>query len=155
MKSADGNPLNSVAAKATLGANAKETPGTPQAAARDADFQATTTRLLAIPTDKQTLDNPEWVKFLLYDNQGQVRKALRSFIPDDRHAQVIVRLKGNQSIDDEGVAAVAVKEEAAKLKIRQRDDGHHRRVDPAQGHQRLPARAACSRSAASPSRSWS
>ena len=117
VKSPDGNPLNSVAAKATLGANAKETPGTPQAAARDADFKATTTRLLAIPTDKQTLDNPEWVKFLLYDNQGQVRKALRSFIPDDRHAQVIVRLKGNQSIDDEGVAAVAVKVEAAKLKI--------------------------------------
>ncbi len=114
VKSADGNPLNSVAAKATLGAQAKETPGTPQAAARDADFQKTTTRLLAIPADKQTFDNPEWVKFLLYDNQGQVRKALQSFIPDDRHAQVIVRLKGNQSIDEEGAAAVAAKAEADK-----------------------------------------
>ncbi|MEY2450013.1 MAG: uncharacterized protein QOH79_3489, partial [Acidimicrobiaceae bacterium] len=117
VKSADGNPLNSVAAKATLGANAKETPGSPQAAARDADFQTTTKRLLAIPTEQQTLDNPEWVKFLLYDNQGQVRKALRSFIPDERHAQVIVRLKGNESIDDEGVAAVGVKAEAVKLEI--------------------------------------
>ncbi|MEY2459613.1 MAG: uncharacterized protein QOG30_1443, partial [Acidimicrobiaceae bacterium] len=117
VKSADGNPLDSVAAKATLAANAKETAGTPQAAARDADFQTTTKRLLAIPTEKQTFDNPDWVKFLLYGNDGQIRKALRSFIPDERHAQVIVRLKGNQSIDDEGVAAVAVKQEAEKLKF--------------------------------------
>jgi hydrophobe/amphiphile efflux-3 (HAE3) family protein len=117
VKSPDGNPLNSVAAKATLGANAKETPGTPQAAARDADFQTTTKRLLAIPTDKQTFDNPEWVKFLLYGNDGQIRKALRSFIPDAQHAQVIVRLTGNQSIDDEGVAAVSAKQEADKLKL--------------------------------------
>jgi hydrophobe/amphiphile efflux-3 (HAE3) family protein len=117
VKSADGNPVNSVAAKATLAANAKETPGTPQAAAREADFQETTKRLLAIPTEKQNFDNPEWVKFLLYDNQGQIRKALRSFIPDDRHAQVIVRLKGNESIDDEGVAAVGVQNEAKRLEI--------------------------------------
>jgi hydrophobe/amphiphile efflux-3 (HAE3) family protein len=117
VKSPDGNPLNSVAAKATLGANSKETPGTPQAAARDADFQTTTKRLLAVPTAEQTLDNPAWVKFLLYDNQGQIRKALRSFIPDERHAQVIVRLKGNQSIDEEGVAAVSAKQEADKLEL--------------------------------------
>ncbi|MEY2454485.1 MAG: uncharacterized protein QOD92_4059 [Acidimicrobiaceae bacterium] len=115
VKSPDGNPTNSVAAKATLAANGKETPGTPAAAARNADFLETSTRLLAIPADKQTFDNPEWVKFLLYGNDGQVRKALRSFMPDDRHAQVIVRLLGNQSIDDEGVAATAVQQEAKKL----------------------------------------
>jgi len=115
--SADGNPLDSVAAKATLGAQAKETKGTPQAAARDADFQKTTARLLAIPADKQNFDNPEWVKFLLYDNTGHVRKALLSFFPDEHHAQVIVRLKGNQSIDEEGAAATAVKVEADKVKF--------------------------------------
>jgi hydrophobe/amphiphile efflux-3 (HAE3) family protein len=117
VKSPDGNPTNSVAAKATLAANGKETAGTPQAEARSADFAATTTRLLAIPGDKQTFDNPDWVKFLLYGNDGHVRKALRSFMPDERHAQVIVRLRGNQSIDDEGVAATAVQQEAKTLQF--------------------------------------
>src|SRR5207244_63335 len=77
----------------------------------------TSQRLFAIPAPEQTLENPAWVKFLLYDNQGQIRLALRSFIPDDRHAQVIVRLKGNQSIDDEGAAAVAAKKEAEQMKL--------------------------------------
>jgi uncharacterized protein len=117
VRSPDGNPLHSVAAVATLAAIAKEPPGSATADARNADFQATSARLLAIPTEQQTLTNPAYVKFLLYDNQGQVRKALRSFIPDDHHAQVIVRLKGNQSIDDEGAAATAAKAEADKLKF--------------------------------------
>src|SRR5205814_817290 len=89
----------------------------PGADARGKDAIATVTRLGAVPVEQRKLDNPEWVKFLLYDNDGQIRKALRSFIPDDHHAQVIVRLKGNQSIDDEGVAAVSAKREADKLRF--------------------------------------
>ena len=76
--------------------------------ARQADFGKTAERLLAIPTDQQTLDNPEWVKFLLYDNQGEVRKALRTFFPDETHAQIITRLEGNQSIKVQGVASDGV-----------------------------------------------
>lgn len=105
--SPDGNPFNAVAAKALAhAAEVAETSGdTESAAAREADLLVTSERLLAIPPEAQTLDNPEWVKFLLYDNDGAVRKALRPFFPDDTHAQMITRLPGNLSIEDEGIAS--------------------------------------------------
>ena len=46
--------------------------------------------------DQQTFDNPEWVRFLLYDNQGEIRKSLRPFFPDESHAQMVTRLVGNR-----------------------------------------------------------
>ncbi len=113
--SPDGNPTTSIAGRATLTALGKETPGSPQFEARSADNAATLTRLSAIPLEQRTLNNPEWVKFLLYDNQGQVRLALRSFFPDATHAQVIVRLLGNQSIEQEGSASTKAKAEADRL----------------------------------------
>ncbi|MTA64900.1 MAG: RND transporter, partial [Actinobacteria bacterium] len=102
--SADGNPFNAVAAKALVNAqkSAEAAGDTVSAAARTADLGITTQRLLAVPADQQTLDNPEWVKFLLYDNAGEVRLALRPFFPDDTHAQMITRLPGNGSIESEG-----------------------------------------------------
>jgi hydrophobe/amphiphile efflux-3 (HAE3) family protein len=105
--SSDGNPFNAVAAKALANAAkvAEESGDTQSAEARAADLAVTSERLLAIPPDQQTLDNPEWVKFLLYDNQGEVRQALRPFFPDDTHAQMITRLPGNMSIEDEGAAS--------------------------------------------------
>ena len=110
VQSADGNPLNSIASKALSarrgGGGAgrrhreRRRPARPTSARpRDGCWP--------IPTDQQTLDNPEWVKFLLYDNQGEVRKALRTFFPDDTHAQIITRLDGNQSIKDQGVVQVS------------------------------------------------
>jgi len=117
VNSPDGDPTKSIAGKALLTALAAETPGTPQAEARSKDSATTLTRLAAIPQTARTIDNPDWVKFLVYDNEGQVRKALRSFLPDDRHAQVIVRLPGNESIDDEGTAATFAKSEADKLRF--------------------------------------
>ena len=116
VQSPTGDPTQSIAGKALLAAQSKE-PAGPGADARGKDAIDTLTRLSAIPAEQRTIDNPEWVKFLLYDNAGQIRKALRSFMPDDRHAQVIVRLKGNQSIDDEGAAAVFAKSEANKLQL--------------------------------------
>jgi len=115
VQSPDGDPTKSIAGKATLAALAKETPGTPQFDARNADSATTLTRLSAIPVGQRSLNNPEWVKFLLYDNQGQIRLALRSFIPDATHAQIIVRLLGNQSIDQEGAAATHAKAAADGL----------------------------------------
>ncbi len=115
VSSPDGDPTHSIAGRALIDAQAKEAPGSPGAAARGADATATLARLGAIPLAQRTLQNPAWVKFLLYDNHGKVRKALRSFLLDDRHMQVISRLKGNESIDKEGAAAVMVKAEAAKL----------------------------------------
>ena len=54
---------------------------------------------------QQTIANPDWVKFLLIDNQGQIRKALLPFFPDQRHTLIITRLQGNASIEQEGRGA--------------------------------------------------
>ncbi len=75
--------------------------------ARAADLQQNLTRLSAI-TGPTTLDNPKWVDFLLHDNSGAVRKPLNAVFLDDTHAQVVVRLGGNLSIDDEGRGSDAV-----------------------------------------------
>jgi len=123
IQSPDGVLTNSVAGKALLAALAKEVPGSPEAAARQGDSVTTLTRVGAFTPEQRVLSNPEWVKFLLYNNPTadgettQVRKALRSFIVDDRHAQVIVRVKGNESIAREGEASTLVQAEAAKLKF--------------------------------------
>ncbi len=62
-------------------------------------------RITAIPAAERTLDNPDYVDFLLHDNQGNIRKPLLANFPDDRHAQMVVRLPGNASIKDEGKSA--------------------------------------------------
>jgi hydrophobe/amphiphile efflux-3 (HAE3) family protein len=117
VKSPDGNPTTSIAGKATLAALAKEPPGSPQFEARQADSLQTLQRLSAIPLEQRTLANPEYVKFLLYDNTGNVRKALLGFFPDKTHAQIIVRLEGNESIEQEGANATFVKDKADDLKF--------------------------------------
>ena len=48
------------------------------------------------------------VPLLLIGNDGEIRKPLRSFFFDDRHAQMVVRLTGNASIEEEGKGAIAV-----------------------------------------------
>ncbi len=115
VSSPDGNPTDSPAAKALLAAQAKEKPGSPAAAAWAKDSVATLSRLTAIPAAERTFDNPEWVKFLLYNNEGRVRKALSSVFLDDHTAQIVTRLPGNASIETEGKAATLVQQEAAKL----------------------------------------
>jgi len=115
VQSPDGNPASSIAGGALQTALTKEQAGTPQQQARLDDATKTLARVNAIPVAQRTMDNPEWVKFLLYDNQGDIRKAHRSFILDPTHAQIIVRLNGNQSIEDEGKASDLVVAQAAKL----------------------------------------
>jgi hydrophobe/amphiphile efflux-3 (HAE3) family protein len=104
VKSPDGNPTDSPAGKALLDAvNAAKTPAAKQL--RQVDGSKTLKRLNAIPPAQRTLDNPKFVQFLLYDNQGKIRKPLLGIMPDPRHAQMITRLVGNQSIVDEGKTA--------------------------------------------------
>jgi len=107
---AGGTVFDAIATRALAQAQAAaEASGdTASAEARGADIAATAGRLLAIPPDQQVLTNPEWVRFLLYDNEGGIRQALRTFFPDDRHALMITRLGGNLSIDQEGAAANGV-----------------------------------------------
>jgi uncharacterized protein len=112
----EGNPLSSVAAGILAGAVGRATPE--DGAVRSADAAVTLGRLSAVPEAERTLDNRDWVEFLLVDNQGQIRAALRPFFPpppggeplldQSRNAQMITRLVGNASIELEGDAAVAV-----------------------------------------------
>ncbi len=93
-------------------------------AARTADATLTTLRLGA--AGEQSLDNPDWVEFLLFDNTGfsvdaddqlvappddqlAVRKALRAFMPDPRHAVMAAVLVGNAPLDDLATGSEAVK----------------------------------------------
>ena len=86
-------------------------------AARNATRSTTLTRISAIPVAERTLDNPAYVDFLLHDNQGKIRKPLLANFPDDRHAQIVTRLPGNESIEDEGKASVFVQDAAKELKF--------------------------------------
>jgi len=115
--SPDGNPTSSIAGGALQRALEAEEPGSPEFEARFTDASTTLERLEAVPEEERTLDNPEWVEFLLFDNQGDIRISLRPFFPDTEHAQVIVRLPGNEDIETEGAAAQLVEDEAAKFEF--------------------------------------
>ncbi|HEY8547209.1 MAG TPA: MMPL family transporter [Acidimicrobiales bacterium] len=101
-----GSPADSVAGQILLGAAQRETDPA-KAQIRTEDSLATLERYNAVAGER-TLDNPEWVDFLLHDNQGEIRKSLRPFFPDEGHAQMVTRLTGNASLEDEGRAAEAV-----------------------------------------------
>jgi hypothetical protein len=106
VRSDTGSPADSVAGKILVGAAARETDPA-KAQIRTADALQTLDRINAVPGE-HTLDNPEWVDFLLHDNQGDIRKSLLPFFPDEQHAQMVSRLVGNASLEDEGRAAQAV-----------------------------------------------
>lgn len=97
----------SVAGMALLGARERE-PNEAAKALRLNDSFTTLERLNEVPPRQRTFDNPAWVEFLLTDNRGEIRKGLRSFFPDDRHAQLITRLTGNADIEAEGAASEVV-----------------------------------------------
>ncbi len=115
--SPDGDPTHSIAGGALQRALEEEEPGSPEFEARFTDATTTLERLNAVPEGQRTIDNPEWAEFLLFDNQDEIRLSLRPFFPDPQHAQVIVRLLGNESIEDEGEAAQVVEDEAAKFEF--------------------------------------
>jgi hypothetical protein len=94
-------------------------------ALRQTDAMVTTLRLGA--AGKQTFDNPVWVKFLVFGNDGfsldakgklvsppdstlVVRKALRAFLPDPRHAVLAAVLVGNAPLDELAKGSAAVHE---------------------------------------------
>ncbi len=114
--SESGNPLDSVAGGALFRATTDD-PTEEGRAARTADAAVTLARLEAIAPEDRNLDNPDWVDFLLRDNEGNIRVALLSFFPDDTHAQMITRLPGNASIEEEGNGATVTKEVTADLEF--------------------------------------
>jgi uncharacterized membrane protein YdfJ with MMPL/SSD domain len=105
----NGDVTQSVAGKILAGDLAREKSRAGQAA-RNASALATVSRINAIPVAQRTLTNRKYVDFLLYDNPlpkdpRPIRTPLLPIFPDNRHAQMVVRLVGNQSIKDEGVTA--------------------------------------------------
>jgi hydrophobe/amphiphile efflux-3 (HAE3) family protein len=121
VQSPSGDPTQSVAGRALLDATARD-PSPEGQAARSADAGTTVQRLNAVPQAQRTLDNPAWVDFLLHNNQGEIRKALRSFIIDDTHAQMVTRLVGNASITTEGAASEKVITAGEHLKFANASD---------------------------------
>lgn len=93
-------PTASVAGRALLAAAAND-PTEEGRSLRAADALKTAQRLADIPVDQRTMDNREWIDFLLHDNSGAIRKAQVPVFPDETHAQMVVRLVGNASIDIE------------------------------------------------------
>ena len=57
------------------------------------------------------------MKFLLYDNQGEIRTALRSFFPRNDQAQIVTRLEGNEDIETEGKNAELIVETMNDLEL--------------------------------------
>jgi uncharacterized protein len=104
-----GDPTQSVAGQALLSARERE-PDPAAQQVRLEDAATTLERLSAVPEDQRTFENPEWVRFLLFDNRGEIRKSLRPFFPDESHAQLVSRLEGNASLEDEGTASERVQE---------------------------------------------
>ncbi len=86
---------------------------------RLADAFETLDRSSKIPPGQQTLDNPEWVKFILYTNDGEIRDALKSAFSNKAQTQMLVRLPGNLSIEQEGVFSDKVMEITKDLRFDQ------------------------------------
>jgi hydrophobe/amphiphile efflux-3 (HAE3) family protein len=97
-------------------------------ATRRQDALITTIRLGA--AGAQSMENPEWVKFLVFGNDGYtvdaanklvappdsdlvVRKALQAFIPDARHAVLAAVLVGNAPLDQLAKGSTAVQDALA------------------------------------------
>lgn len=95
---------------------------------RRTDAVITTLRLGA--AGEQSFANPEWVRFLVFGNDGfsldadgalvappaeelVVRTALRAFVPDARHAVFAAVLVGNASLDDLAAGSAAVQDALA------------------------------------------
>ncbi len=62
---------------------------------------------------EQSLTNPAFVQFLLFDADGGVRPAQQAAFPDPRHALLLVHIAGNASIDDQARVSHAVKDVVA------------------------------------------
>ena len=104
-----GDVTQSVAGQALLSARERDPDPASQTLRLD-DAATTLARISAFTPEQQTFANPEWVRFLLYDNRDEIRKSLRPFFPDAGHAQTVTRLVGNADLEDEGVASERVME---------------------------------------------
>jgi hydrophobe/amphiphile efflux-3 (HAE3) family protein len=102
----EGAAAQARAAAAAMGLSEEEQEQAAQqaAAAVLAEFQPQIEQMQLI--GEPSLDNPLFVAAVLYDSEGQVSSAMEPFIPDDRHALILVTPQGNLS-DDEALQVAA------------------------------------------------
>ena len=89
-----------------------------ESAAQDARDAATEVYAARVAADarrlaaagEQSLDNPQFVDFLIFDETGAIRPEFTGVFPDPQHALMVIRLNGNMSIDEQGNAAAAAVE---------------------------------------------
>jgi hydrophobe/amphiphile efflux-3 (HAE3) family protein len=66
---------------------------------------------------EQSLANPDFVRFLLFSEDGTLRDAQRTAFPDEQHSLLIAQIEGNASIDEQGQVAQAVKDVVAGYRL--------------------------------------
>ncbi len=72
--------------------------------------QAATEGARLAAAGERSLDNPKFIEFLIFDEDGAVRPEFEGIFPDPQHALMVVRLNGNMTIDEQGDAAAAAVE---------------------------------------------
>jgi hydrophobe/amphiphile efflux-3 (HAE3) family protein len=71
-------------------------------AAFDSRTAADAERLGAV--GERSFDNPRYVEFLLFDEDGEIRAANAGAFPDATHALLVIHLRGNMSLAEQGTA---------------------------------------------------
>jgi hydrophobe/amphiphile efflux-3 (HAE3) family protein len=71
-----------------------------------------------VDAGEQSLNNPDYVRFILYDADGKPRPALAGIFPDPHHALMVVRMKGNVTLDAASTAAGNVKDRMPRYQFR-------------------------------------
>ncbi|HEX5366838.1 MAG TPA: MMPL family transporter [Acidimicrobiales bacterium] len=110
VSSPSGDVTQSPAGQALLGASERDPD--PEARAIRVEDSITTLERIGAVRGERTFENRAWLEFLLYDNQGEIRKSLLPFFPDERHAQMVTRIDGNLSLELEGAASERVQDVA-------------------------------------------
>ncbi len=107
LSSPDGSPLGSPAASLLLKAIAMDKdPADKMIRAHYLTQQGI--GLAKTSPDQQVLSNPQWMNFVIHEQDGSVRQSLLTFIHDDHHALLAVYLKGDLNINQETTAASSV-----------------------------------------------
>jgi len=96
-------PVAPTLALAALGRDQVTAAGASVAAAFVARTGPDAARLAAAGT--HSLDNPKFLDFLLFDQDGKIRPSLTGVFPDADHALLVATLKGNLSISQSSAAA--------------------------------------------------
>ncbi|MFN8053362.1 MAG: MMPL family transporter [Acidimicrobiales bacterium] len=109
------NLLGSVAATSLL--KAIEDAPEKDKAARTADNNITTGKVLAIPEAERVIGQPAWTDFLLRNNQKKIRASQLPVFPDDRHAMILTRFDGNMKVDPATKATNDAYDLITKLKL--------------------------------------